>query len=89
VSKKPAPLTLDAIRAENTTYVGPRCSLHVFLKTLPKEERAVVMQALTDTTIQAKALSKVLRARGYTRSEQVIARHRWQGCHSCGTQAVS
>ena len=74
---------LDEIRAENATK-GGTCTLHEFLPRLNAEERAAVMAALTDPTIQATALARWLTKHGYEGTYQVIARHRQHGCRMCG-----
>ena len=78
-----APLTLDAIRAENTK-TGGTCTLAGFLHLLSPEDAATVRRAIADPSIQATAIARVLRQRGYEHDHQVIDRHRRRGCRVCG-----
>lgn len=84
---KPAPLALlDEIRAENSVQ-GPNCSLWGFMGTLSEEERGAVWAAISDRTIQTSAIGRWLKKRGYTRTAQVIDRHRVHGCRTCKVTA--
>lgn len=74
---------LDEMRAENAVK-GGACTLYEFLPKLGPDERAAVLAALTDASIQATALARWLKKRGFQGTYQIIARHRQRGCRLCG-----
>lgn len=76
-------LTLQAFRNANRNY-SKGCTLAEFVQTLTPEESAATIEAVKDRSIQAAAIARVLRRRGWSRTEQVINRHRRDGCRTCG-----
>lgn len=75
-------LTLDTFRQANARHTST-CSLAAFLETLTPIERKTVREAIKDRSIQATAIARVLRSRGWDRTHQVIVKHRSGGCLSC------
>lgn len=86
--KKTTKLTLDAFRAANTT-IRARCSLAEFLSKQSKEDIAVIRQALADSSIQGSAISRVLQARGFTSTSNVVRMHRSNGCRQCDLKPLA
>ena len=70
---KSATLTLDTFRQANARHTST-CSLAAFLETLTPTERKTVYAAIEDRSIQATAIARVLRSRGWERTHQVIVK---------------
>jgi hypothetical protein len=54
-----------------------------FVASLDPTEQAGVYEAIADRTIQAAAITRWLKNRGYKNGVQVIDRHRREGCRTC------
>lgn len=61
-----------------------RCGMAVLLEALDDKDRAVVVQALADESINANAISRTLAANGHKASHQTVQRHRRGQCSCAG-----
>lgn len=81
--KSPPPLTIEEIRAQHQTG-RVKCSLEEFVrKHLTKADARVLVSAFNNPELQVSAIFRVLEARGFTPSEQVLRRHRKRVCVDC------
>jgi hypothetical protein len=80
----PMKITLDTLRAANGMPGAHECTLNTFLQTLQEQERATVLQAIKDPSIQSAAIARVLNSRGWAHTRQVVERHRTGPCRICG-----
>ena len=84
-----AALSLDTFRAANQQRPAIPCTLAAFLLTLSAADRATVRAAIADPSIQATAIARVLRDRGWTSTDQVVLKHRKGVCVTCSHDAQS
>ena len=61
---------------------GPKCGVVTFLATLEEPFRTEASEAIDNTSVQATALARALKARGLRLSDFIINRHRAGKC-SC------
>ena len=70
---------LAEVRAE-TTRKGPTCTVPIVLASLSTEDAADLVAAMSDQTITAAAIERVLRRRSVQLAQGTIARHRRGSC---------
>ena len=76
-------ITAASILAEARS-AGNKCSLAAFVAAkLTATEAKVIALALPDRTYGVMAIWRLLAARGFERSHQVVERHRRDGCRAC------
>jgi hypothetical protein len=68
----------EALRGR--TRKGPGCDTGLLLDRLTEPDRSELLEALADPTVQATALARVLRARGYDIGSWSLQRHRREAC---------
>ena len=74
---------LDEIKAIPTGLQGPPCGIATVLAQLDSDDAVDLNIALADPSIEAKAIWRVLIARGFDISHQTLGRHRRGDCR-CG-----
>lgn len=77
------PLSIDDFRAANHVPAG-ECALGQLMARLSPDERAAIVAAFRDSSIQATAIHRILRDRyDYPRGVMMIQRHRNNTCQAC------
>lgn len=69
-----------ALAATPVRSQGPRCQLCTYIDTLDATDRADVLAAIDDATIQASVVTRALKSYGAQISNDAVRRHRNDQC---------
>lgn len=76
-------LTLETFKKETAAARVRPCVLQKFMTGISAHDRAAIIEAIGNDDITVSAIQRVITGLGWSHNQQVIERHRLDGCRSC------